>query len=52
MNLVAMLETIRRNGYMLMVEDSFSRYCGAYTIPNKEAHNEAKVLMDHHFNVC
>ena len=36
---------------MLMVEDSFSRYCQVYPIPNKEAHTVAKVLMDHHFNV-
>ena len=36
---------------MLTVEDSFSRYCRVYLIPNKEAHTEAKVLMDHHFNV-
>ena len=33
-----------------MADDSFSRYCRAYPIPNKEAHT-AQVLMDHHFNV-
>ena len=36
---------------MLTAEDSFSRYCWAYLIPDKEAHTVAKVLMDHHFNV-
>ena len=36
---------------MLMVEDSFSRFCQVYLIPNNEAHNVAKVLMDHHFKV-
>ena len=34
-----------------MAEDSFSRYCQAYPIPNKEAHTMAKVLMDQHFNI-
>ena len=50
-DLVSMLETIRENQYMLMAEDSFSQYCWAYPIPNKEAHTLAKVLMDRHFNV-
>ena len=36
---------------MLMAEDSFSQYCMAFPIPNKEAHMVAKVLMDQHFNV-
>ena len=35
---------------MLMVEDSFSRYCCVYPIPNKKAHTVPKVLMDKHFN--
>ena len=34
-----------------MMEDSFSRYCHAYPIPNKEAHTVAKVLVDQHFNI-
>ena len=50
-DLVSMLETIRGNRYMLMAEDSFSRNCHAYSIPNKEANTVAKVLMDQHFNV-
>ena len=33
---------------MLTLEDSFSRYCWAYPIPNKVAY---KVLMDHQFNL-
>ena len=36
---------------MLTVEDSFSQYCWAYPIPNKEAHTVAKVLMDNHCNI-
>ena len=36
---------------MLIVKDSFSRYCRLYLIPNKEAHTVAKILMDKHFNV-
>ena len=50
-DLVSMSETMRGNRYMLRVEDSFSPYCRAYPIPNKEAHTVAKVLMDQHFNV-
>ena len=50
-DLVSMSETIRGNQYMLTAEDSFSRYCQVYSIPNKEAHIGAKVLIDHHFNV-
>ena len=37
-DLVSMLDTIRGNQYLLMAEDSFSRYCRVYPIPNKEAH--------------
>ena len=51
MDLVTMSETIRGTQYILTAENSFSRYCQAYPIPNKEAHTVAKVLMDHHFNV-
>ena len=42
---------MRGNGYLLTAEDSFSRYCRAYPIPNKKARTVAKVLMDQHFNV-
>ena len=45
-DLVSMSETIRGKRYMLLAEDSFSRYCWAYLTPNKEAHTVAKVLVD------
>ena len=32
-------------------ENTFSRNCHAYPIPNKEARTVAKVLMDQHFNI-
>ena len=48
---VATSDTVRGNQYLLMAEDSFSRYCRAYLIPNKETSNVAKVLMDQHFNI-
>ena len=50
-DLVSMSDTIRGNRYLLTAEDSFSRYCGTYPIPNKEARTVAMVLMDQHFNV-
>ena len=50
-DLVSMSDTVRRNRYLLMAEDSFSRYSCAYPIPNKEARTVAKVLVDQHFNV-
>ena len=46
-----MSNTVRGNLYLLMAEDSFSRYGHAYPIPNKEAHTVAKVLMNQHFNI-
>ena len=48
---VLMSETISENRYMLTVENSFRRYCGAYWTPKKEAHTVAQVLMDQLFNV-
>ena len=50
-DLVSMSDTMRGNRYLLTAEDSFSRYCPGYPIPNKKAHTEAKVLMDQHFNI-
>ena len=50
-DLFSMSETIRGNRYMVTVEDSFRKYCRAYSIPIKEAHTLAKVLMDQHFNI-
>ena len=49
--LVTMSETIRGNCLLMSAEYSFSRYCQAYPIPNKETHTVAKVLMDYHFNI-
>ena len=46
-----MSDTVRGNCYLLMVEDSFSRYCRVNPVPNKEASTVAKVLMNQHFNV-
>ena len=46
-----MSDTVRGNQYLLTAEDSFSRYCHAYPIPNKEAKTVAKVLMDQHFSI-
>ena len=40
---------MRENCYLLTAEDSFSRYCRAYPIPNKEVSTMAKVLIDQHF---
>ena len=36
-DLVFKSDTVRGNGYLLSAEDSFSRYCRAYPIPNKKA---------------
>ena len=51
LDLVSMSDTMRGNQYLLTAEDSFSRYCCAYPIPNKEVRTVAKVLMDQHFNI-
>ena len=51
MDLVAMSETVRGNRYLLTAEDSFSRYCHTYLIPNKEVHTLAKMLIDQPFNI-
>ena len=50
-DLVSMSDIVRGNRYLLRAEDSFSRYCRSYPIPNKEAHTMAKLLMDQHFNI-
>ena len=46
-----MSDTVRGNRYLLTGEDSFSGYCRAYLILNKEAKTVAKVIMDQHFNI-
>ena len=50
-DLISMSETIFGNQFMLTTEDSFSRYCRGYPVPNKEAHIVANVMMDQYFNV-
>ena len=50
-DLVSMSDTVRGNQYLLTAEDSFSIYCHAYPIPNKEADTMAKLLMAKHFNL-
>ena len=50
-DLVSMSDIVRGNQYLITAEDSFSRYCSIYPIPNKEACTVAKVLMDQHFNI-
>ena len=50
-DLVSMSDTVRGKRYLLTAEDSFSRYCHAYLIPNKDASTVAKVLVDQHFNI-
>ena len=50
-DLVSMSDTVRGNPYLLTAGDSFSRYCCAYPIPNKEVRTVAKVLMEQHFNI-
>ena len=44
-DLVPISYTVRGNQYLLAVEDSFSRYCRMYPIPNQEALTVAKVLI-------
>ena len=50
-DLVSMSDTMKGNGYLLMAEDSFSRYSCVYPIPNKELCTVAKVSMDQYFNI-
>ena len=50
-DLVSMSETVRKNRYMLTVQDGFSRFASAYPICNKEAGTVARVLIREHFSV-
>ena len=50
-NLVSMSETVRKNRYMLMVQNGFTRFASAYPICNKEAGTVARVLIREHFSV-
>ena len=46
-----MSETVRKNRYMLTVQDGFTRFASAYPICNKEAGTVARVLIREHFSV-
>ena len=50
-DLVSMSKTVRKNKYMLMVQDGFTRFASAYPICNKEAGTVARVLIREHFSV-
>ena len=50
-DLVSMLETVRKNRYLLTVQDGFTRFAGAYPICNKEAGTVAIVLIHERFSV-
>jgi len=50
-DLVSMSETVRKNRYMLTVQDGFTRFASAYPICNKEAGTVARVLIREHFSV-
>ena len=46
-----MSETVRKNRYMLTVQDGFTGFASAYPICNKEAGTVARVLICEHFSV-
>ena len=50
-NLVSMSETVRKNCYLLTVQDGYTRFASAYPICNKEAGPLARVLICEHFSV-
>ena len=47
-DLVSMSETVRKNRYLLTVQDGFTRFASAYPICNKEAGTVARVLIREH----
>jgi len=49
-DLVSMSETVRKNRYLLTVQDGFTRFASAYPICNKEAGTVARVLIREHFS--
>ena len=49
--LISMSETLRKNHYLLTVQDGFTRFTSAYPIGNKEAGTVARVLIREHFSV-
>ena len=50
-DLVLMSETVRKNPYMLTVQDGFARFASAYPICNKEAGTVTRVLIFEHISV-
>ena len=48
---VSMSEFVRKNCYLLTVQDGFTRFASAYPICNKEAGTVARVLICEHFSV-
>ena len=46
-----MSDTVRKNRYLLTVQDGFTRFASAYPICNKEAGTVARVLICEHFSV-
>ena len=50
-DLVSMSETMRKNRYMLTVQDGFTKFASAYPICNKEVGTVARVLIHEHFSV-
>ena len=50
-DLVSMSETVRKNRYMLVEQDGFTRFASAYPICNKEAGTVARVPIRQHFSV-
>ena len=50
-DLVSFSETLRKNHYLLTVQDGFTRFASAYPICNKEAGTVARVLIQEHFSV-
>ena len=50
-DLVSMSESVRKNRYMLTVQDGFTRFASAYPICNKKAGTVARVLIREHFSV-
>ena len=46
-----MSETVRKNRYLLTVQDGFTRFATAYPICNKKAGTVARVIMCLHFSV-
>jgi len=50
-DLVSMSKTVRKNHYMLTVQDGFTRFASAYPICNKEAGTVARVSIREHFSI-